>query len=701
MSKYVTDIITIERLHSMGDGFNRKKWWHTDLVLNRAGLIFTVLSTRQSGPNQNSSSKVFATITNPPNVDGEIPLSLCESETGINLDLPIPAFNSLYHPGFFIYRPTFADISPAVVTVNSFAETQDASNGTKFLFDLYIAYDQNDETCNTNGPPNAHDPDRFRRTEKNSIIFRFDSIPLLDQIGCCNIDLEVPEGDILEPGSMVPSTRLWMAVRKNAFFQGERDIFDYHLISYDTTKSLSNGIEDRGNIRTNQDEGVGEILDLAWDDRNMLWAIEKRGLRLLSPGNSVRSAALLNFVNISGIGSDEIFPVEFSPSQSSAMKPPFSEASITYNQQNQMLYISSNGKLFELKKLNGNDWEINRFAELPGPIVRTDVDGLDRSVGAVSNRTLSGLAVDSFGKMKGLHGGTLVDINIQDSFGQLRSSSGQDSDLNFWVFFSSMDYLPDSSGSEAALLYGTSITNNFDIWLMKPSFENSTDLGDFDFSSIIGNEFNNDSAIYGMSSGQAGEDLSEPDFPFYTNDGPWIFMIESSQNMLRNIFDDEIGSTGSSRWNAVVDALFSFILSLGFNSKISVILYGRNDGGDSPIEFQSTIRKTSDQSNIIEQISNVFPINSSDPINASFCDALDVLQNSAYQNTKNLFVIGASQFENCPTNNEFENLVQNKLSIFKQNSPDVVIRSVGVNPFSRSQLEFIGNSEDGYIEWVQ
>tara|TARA_B100000614_G_scaffold262909_1_gene300950 strand:+ start:448152 stop:449990 length:1839 start_codon:yes stop_codon:yes gene_type:complete len=612
----------------MGAGFDERKWWHT--VLKVGSVEF---GTRSGAANENPNDRITARV----------------QDTCDLTDIPVPAWDGLESPGFFIYRPAFSDVSGAAKSIDSYEAALDLANREPFTYELYVAYDSSDAACTSVGPPDTHDPDVFASlVDDSGFVFTHPNIASIDSIGCCEIDLDNP-GDPIDPGDLQECSRIWYLNIESS----------PQLYSYDFDRDPGQEIQDRGTMASQLGGGTN-FHDIAWDDDDRLWALESNGIRQVIPGSSSVIANVLDYVTINGDTSN-LFPISVSSTGSPGM---------TYNQHSQRMYITANGRLFELEKSGTGQpptqWTVVREAEV----------GSD----------LRDLAADPFNVMYCIYNDSLATVDIADAFGTVQYVNGETGDF---ANFNGLDFILTLGGGSLATLYGLDVNG---------------DLVEIDFTdgskTIISDITSNPGSVVGASSCQAGEDNSLPVFPFYPGESPWIFMLDGSTSM-NGI---PTGRTDS-RWEILINGMVAFIENnVRLGERLFMVIFGPENNPRLSPEF--TFNTTGDIQAAADWIANLsgFPNNSTNfcedgPFNTSWLDRPE------FNGINSIVVVGDGGFSApCPDGSALFDYCLNVITFFRGNgNPNAIVRAVGIYPSSdgRADLMQLGAAGDGgYTEWI-
>ncbi len=610
--------------------FDRRKWWHTNLrILDRSFIEKSIITTIGNDPASNANSNIQART-----------VSDCSL-----VNIPTAAWIGSESPGYFIYRPTLSEIEDSVVSISSYSDVVDIQNRRIFEYQLQIAHDESDLICETLGPPNTIDDDLFSR-ERDSLkglVLSFPTVPYIDRIGCCDITLSNP-GEPILPGSIQECSRMWY-IAKNTD--------GYHLWSYDI--SANPGLEkvDRGQIVATV--GTTSFHDICWDNRNKLWALENKGIRQILPGSSSQNSIALDYAsvtdNANGIAVDLMFP-------DTQTSEPDGTSGMSFNQNNNKLYVSINNIFFELIQDGPASlgWKINQYIDLG------------------SSGNLHDLAFDPYGNCFCVFNNKIAKISIdQSNFGQVTyvNQSEDYSDIT------GLDFILTLGGESFVSLFGIGSSGNF----YEINYSSGTKIISDSILSV------GETAITGATSCQAGEDLRTPVFPFDTGSSPWLFILDASLSM-----------NDQDRWNTLVSGMVAFIQNnITLGDKLKMILF--NDGvTESPTySFHSQI----DVSSAVEWIQSQSPASGNQfCINEPFTSSYLSQYNNVY---KNIIIISSGSFVDCNNISSFTSYVTDIVNSYRATAPSSefgIFRTVGIHPENSVWLQIIGDiGSGGYSEW--
>jgi len=580
------------------------------------------------------------------------------------------AWEPLEAPGSFYFRPTVAQLdgtdpdfpsNDVFVDVESYEGVIDESNRRNFEYEIVVAYDSSDEfdgepTCTTTGPPNTECDEGAYETildDVRGLTLRWPTVPFLTEIGCCNIELDEPGTDDDNPPTDVQDcARIWVIASDGS---------DYSLQYYDFDAISSEALISRGKIVDTGGIGItNEWHDLAWDDRNVLWGLEKNGLKQILPGNE-------DFLPVPGINGQAIaldyatlIDTEGSLTSlfaSGLESPSFDgKPAMSYSQEQNKMYIYAGDMFFELSYINATTWEV---------IKSSSILGLGSDVGD--------LAFDASGNCYCSTSDNLSIINFSDSVGQgfgTIATIGSSSELSGII---GMDFILDLDSGDFLTFYGVHNTGTL--------YEINT--ADGSKSSVPGVSFQG--TVVGMSSCQAGEDLRSYEVPIATGDGPWFFMISLTNEMAQQ------GSGLSTRIAAIKSELTTHITNnildgeqISFMTMTDGNPPSGNGGGFSAV---TTVTSIADATTFIDNMT----VSSFSPDGISFCGSLGVIFDlpappSPNQNErlKSCTIIVGSDVQ-ClafdqtpPTPAEYTQSIMDRAAI--ELDPNFFISTVVVNP---------------------
>lgn len=553
----------------------QRKWFHVNFSIkdrSNDSTIFTISSIDDNDYDVINNSGIISVRTD-----------ACTTLTSTPA-----AFEILEAPGIFYFRPTVAQLDgtdPAFpsndvfVDVESYESVIDESNRRNFEYEIVVAYDSLDTfdgepICTTTGPPNTECDDGLYETTIDDIrglVLRWSTVPFLTEIGCCNIELDEPGGSDDDPTGVQDCARIWVIALNG---------FDYSLQYYDFDATSSEAHISRGKIVDTAGAGINlEWHDLAWDDRNVLWGLEKNGLKQILPGNE----DLLPVPGINGqaIALDYAILTDTEGLLTSLFATGLDSflfngrPAMSYSQEQKKLYIYAGDMFFELSYINATTWKVTKSSSVLG--LGLDVGDLafDASGNcyctSISSRTTMGLSTINF----------LDPVN--QGFGTLTSSIGDDD----FTGIIGMDFILDlDTGNEGFLtFYGVHNTGIL--------YELNT--ADGSKSVVPGVSFQG--SVVGMSSCQAGEDLRSYEVPIATGDGPWFFLISLTSDMAQQ------GSGLSTRLGAIKSELTTHItnnMSDGEQISFMTITSGNPDfGGFSNV---TTVTTVLDATNFIDSM---------------------------------------------------------------------------------------------------
>jgi len=480
-----------------------RKWWHIRLdIKDRNGV--TVNSTYTTVDVDDafviSDSRITVRVSN----------AGCTA-----LTTPPAAWDFDESPGWFIFRPSVEDLGQGnIEVINSYEQAIDISKRKIFEYTLLAAYDSLDTDCTTVGPPDTHCPDSASITidDINGVVFKFESIDFLEELGCCQIPIISPNEPDDGPDGIRECSRIWFIVEPPA------DQAFPNLYSWDFEEDPGNELVNRGEITDplTFSSYNKEYHDLAWDNRDFLWGLEKEGLvKLLIGSDSIPCYS----EQPSTISNETvaIFPITDGT--------PLGSPAMSFSPRTNKLYIAANGRFYELEPDNGSasDWRVTK----------ENVFSPSDSIG------LGDLAFDPVsGNCYCLFDDNLSIVNYVDpspAFGTISYVNDGILDLV------GLDFLLDLGSGDFASLYGVTA----------PGQIYAVDKNTGDTSILSGSTIGN--AAVGMSSCQAGEDLRIFPFPFHPGTAPYCFWIDNSTSM------DGVGIGTVSKLELVKESLTDFI----------------------------------------------------------------------------------------------------------------------------------------------
>jgi len=357
---------------------------------------------------------------------------------------------------------------------------------------------------------------------------------------------------------------------------------------------------------------------------------------------------------------------------------------MSFNQNNNKLYISANLNLFELGKAGQNapftGWDVSKETNI--------------------SKDVGDLAFGPFGKcycnnndtdiLTSISTNSLATIDFGDAFGEFTNVSGITDDFKNTV---GADFVLTLGEANLATLY--TIESNGDMY----------EIDTNDASKIfIDNVTTTDGDIVvGASSCQAGEDNNIPVFPFYPGASPWIFMLDGSGSMDKAISDTD----STTKFEVLKLGLSSFIENnIRANDVMTIVIFSESWSISPTFIFKTT----GDIIEAVEWIDNLAtpngptnfctagPNNTGGPFNTAW------FESQGFNNVKNIVVIGDGDFGDCTElllPSDFSSYVKSVYDEFIIKNPDAVIRSVGIYPGAGVEnLKTLGTvGGGGYSTW--
>jgi len=484
-----------------------RKWWHAKLEVkdrNGGSVKSTHTTVDDAAP-----YTIF---------DSQITVRLADSVC-TNFGLPPAAWDEDEAPGWFVFRPTLADLGGEsnLETITSVEQALDPAKRRRFDYTLLAAYDITDIDCTALGPPDTHCP-TFKiitSDETNSIVFKFENSDFIETLGCCNIPVDPPNPPDDGPDGIRECARIWFIVEP----QGTGIL--PRLYSWDFDQDPGQELVDRGEVQDpiSTSSAARIYHDISWESRNFLWGLEQDGLRRLLIGSSSQPAFSEFPAEIEN-ATVPIFPIDASTS--------IGGASMSFSLRTGKMYIAANGRLYELEPSNDANWRVTKENEISSSL----------DVG------LSDLAFDPVtGNCYCIFDDNLSTVNYEDplpSFGALSYVE----DNSAFAQFRGLDFILDIGSGDFAAFYG--VTDSGQLYTIDSANANT--------SILTGSAISNTSV--GMASCQVGEDLRIFPFPFYPGQAPFCFWVDVSGSM-GDVGDAGLGS--KTKLQVVQEALTEFI----------------------------------------------------------------------------------------------------------------------------------------------
>lgn len=602
------------------DGF--RKWWHIELDIEdrNSSVLQSFTTINELDVNSNADSSISARPLN----------------CGSTLPIPPRAWDYDESPGYFIFRPDLETLTPSIKQVTSYNDVINVDNRRVFKYKLRAAYNDLDIYCAAL-IPTVLDPSVIQLTKEStkSIVFEMPEIEFLTQVGCCSLDGEIPD-PLPDQDSLIECSRIWYIVDETS---------SSHLYSYDV---LTNDTVDRGEI--SWPFGLNSELyyhDLAWDNRNYLWGLDREGLTRILVGDVSTNAYALNYSNVDNPFSDtvDIFPIDDSINQG--------EAAMSFNQYVNRMYIYSNRRFWELQPTTKNDWEVTKVSYIMG-----------------EGEVLGDFAFSTDGKCYCIYNNKLATISFDDRDNLPFGYISYVNEIVDYSNFVGLDFVYDSTLGSIPQLYGIKTTGQI-FFIDSETGEKTLYSG----SSI------SDIAV-GLSSCQAGEDLRTLPFPFFPGESPWLFVVDNSSKIS--------GQNIENIKNTLTEFVSNYIRKGDY---FSIITYNDSLSSFGPREMKNTddVQSAKDFINSFESIGSF-----------NFCNALVEISNVAkYHNLQSIIVLSDGSFTDCgDTDNEIKSNIDYYYELLKINNPQVTLYSVGINPTNETYLKYLGEiGGGGYVKW--
>lgn len=663
---------------------DKRKWLHAQLIIrsrDNSNDLFSISSLDATSaltiPDLANSDKIFV------RTEDCTQFTTAPALWSVDLqDMPDES------PGFFYFRPTVEDLEQSFVEVSSYEDVINEANRRVFVYNLIAVFDSNDlvngdPICVTTGPPDSVCPGFYDVVvdDLSSIVFRWSEQAALTEIGCCDIPLDDPGNPGEPPTEIRDCSRLWFV---NSSGSGSNR--EWFLKYYDTDPPepgeafISRGII----VKTAQSEDLDYFYDIAWDDRDYLWALCSFGLRRILPGRASILPETTGFAQVNSYASVEVLSGSeqwnaiFNTTTGGTGLPEVAggKPSMSFSQDSGKMFVQAGDYLFELTYIDDNSWRVSRASGalgLAGNIDNSNSDGL------------GDLAFDTFNRCYCNSAGNLATIDFSDgaSFGN-RTIVGANNAL---AGVTGMDYILDLASGDFITLYG--VNNSGEL------FEINRDTGETNTISGI----NIGSNVTGMSSCQAGEDLRSYESPIFPGVTPWVFVLDASGSM------DNQGTGSTVRATLLVDELISYITTYVQNGE-RMVFWRFSDSWTSSGELTNI-------QDAVNWLSGPYGSNISGPTN--FCEdgntgsAGDGIYNILRNNIpfKSCIVVGDGQFNSssvCTTVSQIEQYITDFMNFAVRGSsplldPSFTIRAVGINPDSGlSNLEAVGRAGGGGFE---
>jgi hypothetical protein len=625
-----------------GESRTKRKWWHGTLLIKDRDSGDTLSSVT-------SADELNPSINNSPYVVFSYPVYSCE--TG---DVPVPAFYTSQSPGYFVFRPSSADLRQSLVNVNTYQDVINLNNRRVFEFNRTAAYSNCDSIT-----PSAYDSFVYE-TSSNSLssnVFKYPTTSYYTQIGCCVIELSAPSTDLPPQGIIGRATRVWYLTKRE-----ENSSTIYSLYSYDFAL-VSGALVFRGDIDVSVYPDVS-LYDITWmPSTNSLIVLANDGIRRLFPGSTYVDAKLGDVISINPgnvIQSARIFP--FDSDIISSYKP-----KMEFNIYDNKLYLfaplaitlsrvtTTVPYLFSMQlSSTSNDQLVLLSAtslqsvDFAGTYIIGDLtfpQNFDPYIGAYCSFQ-----------------GDLTRISTLSGIVPSEFSGGHLSGMNTMAFIKNPDEL-----SSQNLVYSTNDSGQV--------FSVNTDDGTSNSTSIaIG------TTVLGAASTINGEDARLSQFPFVLGNSHWLFLVDISASM-----------SDGSRMERIKSA-FSSMLHTYVRSGDEITVVGFND--KTPVRIDKVLLTYAD-ANEVNSFIDVYLNPSGSRTN--FCSVLADLS-QRFNNLKGIFILSDGTFDDCgTTQSEWDASVIAPLTYMASNGAKIT--AVGVSSVSSGVLQYIGSVFGTYVDW--
>ncbi len=629
-----------------GDSINRKKWWHGTLLIRdrQTNLIKSILST-------------VDLISPIPQLNNDTTIKAFSSSEVANCKnlcpIPVPAFNPVYSAGYFVFFPTPQAVADSIVDINNYQEAINLSNRRVFEFIRRAAYNIIDSSCSANSP-NYVDNYIYETIINNqsSNVFRYKEIAKISQIGCCNLEVDVPSEDLPLPSLPGRKTRLWYLVYDELIADPN---LRYRIFSYDFAL-LSNQLVDRGKIDLSLLGSNLKLHDVTWIhpinqsgssemNENILIALDSEGdIRQIFPGNSMTVAKIGdpiayigNKMDIDASNESFKFSMEFNYFENTIVV----FGADTNGQPALWKLNYQNYKLSVLKKALFNNLSINSIGEF----------AFDSS----SQQNLAYCIINN----------NLAVLQMQDSLFGTNSFVNMSGLLNSFVTVNFAEN-PDTNIQENILYGSTSLGQQFQV-------NRTTGV-----SSIISGARLGTGIVKGSTTTLAGEDVRVSPFPFYVGLSPWLFMIDTS------------GSMAGDKLGRIKDRLLYFLNNyVRKNDKITLLVFNEN---------YKMITKNLVTYNDVTELTNFIELNLISGSNVTnFCSSLSNIS-QYFTDLRNVVILSDGTFDDCGEN--WQSSINSSINSILVTNPRVIFRSVGVSATDSQKLQYISSfSNGGYYTW--
>jgi len=628
---------------------NKRKWWHETLTIrdrNSGDALVTFSTVNPLEPSENANQAIINAYASH-GAD-------CTSA----VEIPVPAFNEILSPGYFLFRPSIYDLEDAIIDIQTYQEAINLNKRHIFEFTRNAAYNQNDINCSASLANQIDSlPYEVITNSLNSNVFRYPELPLYSQIGCCQVELSIPGVDLPLPGRVGRATRIWYI---------SYDGFEYSLYSYDFALT-STAIAFKGNIEL--PVGITKIFDITWIPiDNSLVVLTDSGIYRLSPGNATTNAIIGNKIEIQGINNANLLFFPMNTQEINLYK-----CSLEYNSFNNILYVFlpmyliSGANTFVYPVFLKLRYELNHFAFVAVSYISqmmADSTADDKSIG--------GFVFSQSSDPLGIYNNNLVYLRIIDNqFSNIErvTTENPPADLLSGMTTISFASHPDVQISQNQI-YSTNSAGQ--LFIVNQSLGSVNALGNALGASPIG-----------CATTINGEDSRVQPFPFVLGQSHWLFMVDTSSTMAGN------------RLSLIKESLITMLTNyVTYGDKITVMWFS-----DAYGKITKELRTYSDANEVITFINTYFVTPTSGLTN--FCNPFsNISQNFA--DLKNIFILSDGTFDDCGTSTADwqANLRSSVNNIFAAN-PGVVFTTVGVRALGTEKLEYIAQISNGvYTNWT-
>jgi len=629
---------------------NKKKWWHETLTIRErdsGDAVVTFSTVNPSDISENANPDIIsAYATN--SIDCSSPV-----------EIPVPAFNTLLSPGYFLFRPSIDDLQDAIIDVQTYQEVINLNKRHVFEFTRSAAFDQSDTNC-SGVSPNEIDslPYEVITNSLNSNVFRYPELSLYSQIGCCQVELSVPGVDLPIPGRIGRATRIWYIA-----YDGS----EYSLYSYDFALAVS-PLVFRGAI--NLPITITRIFDITWlPTDNSLVILTDSGIYRLSPGDSSNNAIIGNKIEIHEISNPNILFFPMAEDEIALYK-----CSFEYNYFNNVLYVfcpmyvTSGSTTTVYPVFLKLRYESNHFTYVAVSYVSqmmADPTADDKNIG--------GFVFAQNTDPLGIYDDNLCYLRIVDNqFSNIErvTSESPPADLLSGMTTLSFATHPDAQINDNRIYSSNSAGQLFSVNVILGS---ANSLG-----ATLG------ASPIGCTTTLNGEDTRVQPFPFILGQSHWLFMIDTSSTMAGN------------RLPLVKEALTNMLTDyVRYGDKITVMWFSDTYG-----KITKQLRTYSDANEVIAFINTYFVTPTSGLTN--FCSAFSNISQD-FTDLKGVFILSDGTFDDCgTTTTDWQESLRSSVDNILAANPGVVFTSVGVRVSSGTEkLEYIAEISGGvYTNWT-